>query len=69
MRSSFYLVAKDVQPLMTSAISADETCKRAWSSAPFGSCCEKAPSEYGIELILKEFGDKFIELGKPVWRI
>ena len=73
-RGSFYLVAKNVQPDHQAAKSAVLKWKEAWWRATFGGTegtgCEKDLIKPEVmQKTLNEFGDKFIELAKPVWQI
>lgn len=74
IRSTFYLVAKNVQPDAESAKAALEGWKKSWSSATFGGdegTGEKYPEmDVGaMKKMLDEFGPKLIELAIPVWKI
>ncbi|KAI9845348.1 MAG: hypothetical protein M1837_004970 [Sclerophora amabilis] len=75
-RSSFYLVAKKVDPTHPDAISAVEKWKADWKKATF-------PAEDGdtkpdiddtddddvVRSALADFGPRLIELGRPIWAI
>jgi hypothetical protein len=74
VRSTFYLVAKNVQPEAESAIAALEEWKKSWSRATFGGdegTGEKDPEMdvEAVKKVLDEFGPKLIELAIPVWKI
>jgi hypothetical protein len=74
VRSTFYLVAKNVQPEADSAKAALEEWKKSWSRATFGGdegTGEKDPEMdvEGVRKILDDFGPKLIELATPVWKI
>ncbi|TVY45877.1 hypothetical protein LOCC1_G005042 [Lachnellula occidentalis] len=74
VRSTFYLVAKDVQPEYESAISALEEWKKSWSHATFGGdegTGEKDPEmdAEAVHKVLDDFGGNLLELAIPVWRI
>ncbi|CZT13822.1 uncharacterized protein RAG0_17314 [Rhynchosporium agropyri] len=74
VRSTFYLVAKNVQPEAESANAALEQWKQSWSRATFGGdegTGEKDPEMEveAVEKVLDEFGPKLIELAIPVWKI
>jgi 23S rRNA U2552 (ribose-2'-O)-methylase RlmE/FtsJ len=74
LRSSFYLVAKNVQPDADGAKSAVDSWKRSWWNATFGGedgtgeFAAKASKDY-VQTVLDDFGGKLIELGRPVWQI
>jgi 23S rRNA U2552 (ribose-2'-O)-methylase RlmE/FtsJ len=74
LRSSFYLIAKDVQPDAEAAKSAVEKWKRSWWNATFGGVHEtgefdvKASTDY-VENVLEEFGAQLVELGRKIWQI
>ncbi|KAG9232170.1 hypothetical protein BJ875DRAFT_381358 [Amylocarpus encephaloides] len=72
-RSSFYMIAKDVQPQAEGAVSAVKESKDAWRKATFGGedgTGEKVdpPISYTIEL-LENYGERLIEMGRGVWKI
>jgi hypothetical protein len=74
LRSTFYLVAKNVRPEAESARTALEAWKESWSRATFGGDDEKGERDPEIddevvEKLLEEFGPKLIELANPVWKI
>jgi hypothetical protein len=74
VRSTFYLVAKNVQPEAESAKAALEEWKKSWSRATFGGdegTGEKDPEMdvEAVKKVLDEFGPKLIELAIPVWKI
>ncbi|MCJ1397535.1 hypothetical protein MMC11_000729 [Xylographa trunciseda] len=74
MRSSFYLVAKGVQPDHKAAKSAVQQWKDAWWNATFGGVAgtglTKEPTNPDVvQTILDEFGDKLLELARPIWQI
>jgi 23S rRNA U2552 (ribose-2'-O)-methylase RlmE/FtsJ len=72
-KSSFYLVAKNVQPKREEAIQAMNTFRNSWYCATFGADQSKVESdELGgddIASVLAEFGPAFIELARPIWAI
>jgi hypothetical protein len=74
LRSTFYLVAKDVQPETESAKAALEEWKNSWKNATFGG--NKGTGEKdsdmdveAVEKLLHDFGPTLIRLAKPVWTI
>ncbi|TVY90132.1 hypothetical protein LAWI1_G003994 [Lachnellula willkommii] len=76
VRSTFYLVANNVQPEAESAIAALEEWKKSWSRATFGGdegTGERDPEMdvEAVKKVLDEFGPKLIliELAIPVWKI
>lgn len=68
IRSSFYLVATNVQPKIPAATAAVETWKRAWSSATFDFRREEATIEEAT-ICLSVFRETLIRVGKPIWKI
>ncbi|KAG9239884.1 hypothetical protein BJ878DRAFT_571501 [Calycina marina] len=72
-KSSFYLVAKNVQPKSEAAIQATTTFKRSWYCATFRTDqSEEEVHELRRDDILStltEFGAAFIELARPLWAI
>lgn len=68
IRSSFYLVATNVQPKIPAATAAIETWKRVWSSATFDFRREETTAEEAA-ICLSWFGETLIRLGKPIWTI
>jgi hypothetical protein len=73
IRSSFYLIAKDVKPDSDAAQAAIGRWKMAWSRATFGS--EAGTDDrvmvdcHHVERVLDQFGSKLVELGLPLWDI
>lgn len=74
IRSTFYLIAKNVQPNAEAGRVAVMAWKKAWWSATFGgeegtgAGRIKIDDEYA-QSIIDSFGDKFTSLAKPVWQI
>lgn len=73
-RSSFYLVAKNVQPDSASATEALKDWKMAWWRSTFGgsSCTGIDPDEPDNEEInnlLRDYGQRLCQLGLPIWSI
>ncbi|KAI8957997.1 hypothetical protein F5Y11DRAFT_56264 [Daldinia sp. FL1419] len=72
-RSSFYMVATNIQPLHPEAVRSIEVWKNAWKVATFGSDEEHQRTtrdgELDVGRLLDEFGLKLIELGRDVWKI
>ena len=74
VRSTFYLIAKNVQPDVEPAIMAVTAWKKAWWNATFGG--EQGLGARRLEIddgyaqgIIDSFGDKFTALARPIWRI
>lgn len=72
-RSSFYMIATDIQSNSKEALAAVEEWKRAWKIATFGTN-EQCESEarntvLDVDTVLEEFGEKWIELGAEVWNM
>jgi hypothetical protein len=69
-RSSFYMIATNIQSQHYEAIRAVEVWKRQWKVATFGT-----DAEYGevaclnAEEVLEEFGTELVRLGRDVWGI
>jgi hypothetical protein len=72
-RSSFYLIAKDVQPDHAEAIKALENWKIDWWMATFaGEECTgelQEDSEETVYSLLNAFGPKLVGLGTGIWSI
>jgi len=74
VRSTFYLVAKNVQPDVDSAKAALEDWKKSWSRATFGGPEGTGEREPEIDVqevtkVLDEFGPKLIKLATLAWKI
>jgi hypothetical protein len=74
IRSSFYLIAKNIQPQSDGAKEAVGAWKRAWWRATFGgrngTGQEKAVPNVGcVHAVLNGFGKELIGLGRSVWEI
>ena len=74
IRSSFYLVAKNVQPDTTAAKHQVELWKKEWWQATFGGQNERGvakvmPDESYVRTVIDEYGKELIELGRPIWEI
>ena len=72
IRSSFYLIARNVQPNTETAILTIASWKRAWWHATFGGQngtggTSDTPDESYIRVLLDQFGSELIELGRSVW--
>jgi hypothetical protein len=72
-RSSFYAVVKKIQARSTEAIEAIDTWKHHWKAASLGSNieCRKvfAGTRADAQAILDSFGEKFVEMGRNVWKV
>ncbi|KAK6949831.1 hypothetical protein Daesc_008152 [Daldinia eschscholtzii] len=72
-RSSFYMVATNIQSRHPDAIQAIDTWKAAWKVATFGSDEEYQRmiwnGELDVEQLLDEFGLELMALGKEIWRV
>lgn len=71
-RSSFYLVARDVQPDKPEAVDAVKKWKADWWKTTFegehgtGVNLEE-PNDQEVYDVLKIYGSRLVELGKPIW--
>ena len=72
-RSSFYLVAKDVQPGAPEAIKSIEQWRFEWWQTTFGGVESTGKSVEDdsklVNSVLESFGQKFMELGRDIWKI
>jgi len=71
-RSSFYLIAKNVQPQSEPAKEAVEGWKKDWYTTTFGGDGRAGsdiedPSTDDVAAFLAEFGHRLVELGQTVW--
>lgn len=73
IRSSFYLIAEEIQPQSIEALCAVAAWKKEWYIATCGSDEEYAENrivqEKDVDYVLSEFGQQLISLGQPVWSI
>jgi hypothetical protein len=74
VRSTFYLVAKNVQPEAENAKVVLEEWKRNWSRATFsgnGEAGEDDPETNAeiVQEVIREFGPKLMKLATPLWKI
>ncbi|TVY54180.1 hypothetical protein LCER1_G004590 [Lachnellula cervina] len=72
-RSSFYMIAKDVQAGHEAAKAVVEEWREAWWKATFGGETGTGepkldPPESVVLNMLEEFGEQLMEMGRPVWR-
>ncbi|KAI1655124.1 hypothetical protein F4813DRAFT_368722 [Daldinia decipiens] len=72
-RSSFYMVATDVQSCHPQAVRAIDIWKATWKVATLGSDEEYLRmiwnGELGVEQLLDDFGLELIALGKEIWKV
>lgn len=72
-RSSFYMVAKNIDTQRSEAAQAVREWKKVWRVATFGNDEEYWEMVRGddppVSEVLDEFGPKLIELGRPVWTV
>jgi 23S rRNA U2552 (ribose-2'-O)-methylase RlmE/FtsJ len=67
-RSSFYLVAKNVQPESEAAKEAVKKWKKTWYATTFeGDSAQEYPNEEAEAAFLEEFGPRLVELGHTIW--
>lgn len=72
-RSSFYLIATNVNPIHPTAISAVTGWKSDWREATFAyqetatPGGRPVPNSSEISQVLAEFGSTVIDLGEPIW--
>jgi 23S rRNA U2552 (ribose-2'-O)-methylase RlmE/FtsJ len=73
IRSSFYVVAGQMQPESACFQAAVASWKNEWRIATFGSDAEydqnKAQPDGTVSNVLREFGSKLIKLGEPIWMV
>ena len=73
-KSSFYLVAKNVRSKSQEAVGATENFKRSWIRGTFPDALASSEDNdevngRDVELLLNDFGAKFIDLVRPVWEV
>ncbi|RAL59206.1 hypothetical protein DID88_006661 [Monilinia fructigena] len=73
-RSSFYMVATDINVNHTIALTAIESWKEDWFRATFGGpdktgLPKEEPRSEVVQELLTEFGPKLIELGHKAWMV
>lgn len=73
-KGSFYLIAKDIQPKHPDAENAVKEWKEAWWRATCGTEDGKwtqrpEHNEEFVTKVLEKFGEKLIQLARPIWRI
>lgn len=72
-RSSFYMIASNLQPEHPKAVEAVEGWRRAWKVATFGSDDDRAKEAHrerstAVQL-LDDFGPDLIRMGRRIWGI
>ncbi len=73
-RSSFYMIAQDVQPDHEFAKAALQEWKDTWWRATFGGKngtgeMPEEPTDGFVHYVIEQFGKQLIEMGRDVWRI
>lgn len=70
-KSSFYMLATDVESQSEAAQAAVKTWTREWKVACFGTedeyNVELAKNKLDVDKVLWDFGDQWLELGRGVW--
>lgn len=69
LRSSFYMIASDVQPQSHHATEAVDSWKKVWTAATFGPPEPENHSEKDAQDVLDSFGEQYLRLGTPIWLI
>jgi 23S rRNA U2552 (ribose-2'-O)-methylase RlmE/FtsJ len=77
VKSSFYMVAKQVRPHAPEALHALNRCRRSWRKCtieaqlqtPMSEGEGELLSERDVKAILDEFGHSYIKLAEPLWDI
>ena len=73
-RSSFYLIARDVDPTHPKAQEAIQKWKEDWKNATIAGdegtgVNKEMPTEDHVKAVLEEFGPRLIELAKAIWLV
>ncbi|KGO40942.1 hypothetical protein PEX1_085710 [Penicillium expansum] len=72
-RSSFYMLATNIQSQNPEAVEAVKRWKRIWQVATFGSDEEYnkviSDEDPSVETLVEDFGPKLVKLGKAIWKI
>ncbi|KAL1903846.1 hypothetical protein Sste5344_010439 [Sporothrix stenoceras] len=74
-RSSFYMVATNVQSQSAGAAQAIENWKKVWKEATFGTeeewyeACSERDRDVDVDELLEQFGPTLISLGRSVWKV
>lgn len=69
IRSSFYMIATEVNPAHDSAKAAVEKWKSEWRDVTFHGAQKGRPSPDRIQHVLDEFGETLIRIGEPIWKV
>jgi hypothetical protein len=74
MKSSFYMVARNVQSQHAEAIRAIEDWKMAWRIATFDTEETSAPQmasicKVSVEAVLMDLGQDVLKWGEQVWKV
>ncbi|KAF8537632.1 hypothetical protein BDD12DRAFT_911333 [Trichophaea hybrida] len=72
IRSSFYIIAKNIRPYSAEAKAALKRFKSQWWQLTFGErpCRdEEGDAEGKVDEVIEEFGERLRELGKDIWSI
>lgn len=69
-RSSFYMIAKNVQPASQEARDAIVRWTKFWLAATFEGEVQPNSGTTGaaVNMLLAQFGSQYIELGVPIWK-
>lgn len=72
-RSSFYIIATNIQSQHPDAVRAVEHWKRQWKIATFGTDDEYESELQGAclnaEEVIEEFGPTLVDMGREIWRM
>ncbi|KAL8681055.1 MAG: hypothetical protein Q9224_006889, partial [Gallowayella concinna] len=73
-RSTFYLIAKDVQTSSIEARQFIDDWKKAWVEATFGGeqgigAASAMPDDAEVDALLQAFGPSLIQMARPIWSI
>ncbi|KAL8722588.1 MAG: hypothetical protein Q9181_007453 [Wetmoreana brouardii] len=73
-RSTFYMIAKDVQSASTAARCFIEDMKQAWIRATFGGAegtgiNAESPKEAEVDALLQDFGPSLMRMAQEIWSI
>lgn len=74
IRSSFYLIAKNVQPHAKTAQAVLKDWRKDWYHSTFGGENGTGEKDMNVDMehmqdILDKFGGSLIEMGEPVWKL
>ncbi|MCJ1309250.1 hypothetical protein MMC25_002908 [Agyrium rufum] len=72
-RSSFYMIASNIQPQHNEAKAAVERWQRQWKVATFGTD-QQYQEEISVTcpdagILVADFGSELVRLGRPIWKI